>query len=355
MSTMTENAELLELAREFAQGELAPQEAERDAAGALPDDLFATLGEMGFLGMAVPEAAGGLGLDPTTYHDVLAILGEADPSAAMVVAEHGAAAVTLAEAGAADLEALAMGEALATTAVLESGADETNLLPATTFDGSSITGAKRMVANGARAGRILVVAKAGEGAVLVAVTSATQGDRTTTMGLSALELVDLHFDGPASALAGDDALLQLAARRRTGIAAVAVGVARSSLAHAIRYAEERSQFGSSLSGFDAIQAKLAEVAARTAAAEALLRDVTGSLGAGTTIAGRAAAAKLVATDTAMFAADEAVQIYGGYGYMRDYPVEKRMRDAKGLEVLGGTSEALRRVITKDLLAAARGS
>jgi len=360
MSTMTENAELLELAREFAQGELAPQEAERDAAGALPDDLVATLGEMGFLGMAVPEAAGGLGLDPTTFHDVLAILAEADPAAALVVAEHGAAAVTLAEAGAEGVEALAMGEVLVTTAALEAGSDETTSAPTTTFDGGSVLGAKRMVANGARAGRVLVVARAGDAVALASVEGGadgvSRGDRSTTMGLGALDLVDIDFENAAGAPAGSaEAVRQLAARRRTGIAAVAVGVARSSLAHGIRYAEERAQFGRSLSAFDAIQAKLADMAARTAAAEALLRDVTAALGAGTTIRGRAAAAKVVATEAAMFAADEAVQIFGGYGYMRDYPVEKRMRDAKGLEVLGGTNEALRRVVTNELLAAARGS
>ncbi|HKK92388.1 MAG TPA: acyl-CoA dehydrogenase family protein, partial [Longimicrobiales bacterium] len=95
--------------------------------------------------------------------------------------------------------------------------------------------------------------------------------------------------------------------------------------------------------------------ARTAAAEALVRDSAAGLGSVATAARRAAAAKIIASETAMFAADEAVQIFGGYGYMRDYPVEKRMRDAKGLEVIGGTSEALRRVVSRELLAAARAS
>lgn len=361
MSTMTENAELLELAREFAEGELAPYEAERDADGTLPDDLFATLGEMGFFGMVVPEAAGGLGLDAVTFHELLAILAEADPSVALVVAEHGAAAATLAVAGA-DAElvgALAMGEALATSAVLEGGADEVGAVFATSLEGDGISGTKRIVVNGARASRFLVVAESEGSPVLVSVDGAgpgvSRGDRATTMGLSALDLSTLVFEAaPAERIAGDP-VGTLVARRRAGIAAVALGVARSSLAHAVRYAEERSQFGRSLSRFDAIQAKLADVMSRTAAAESLVRAVAADLESGTETAGRAASAKIVASETAMFAADEAVQIFGGYGYMRDYPVEKRMRDAKGLEVLGGTNEALRRVVTHDLLAGFRAS
>ncbi len=365
MSAATENAELLELAREFAEGELTPYEAERDVARALPDELFATLGEMGFFGMAIPESAGGLGLDPGTFHEVLAILAEADPSVAMVVAEHGAAAATLAadpdaetEVEAEVIAALAMGETLTTTAVLERGADETAAHLSTAVDGGGVTGGKRMVGNAARAGRFLVVAAGASGPVVASIDAAAAelGSRTTTMGLSALEMLDVDFHGAeARILTQKDAATTLAARRRIAIAAVAVGVARSSLAHAVRYAEERAQFGRSLSSFDAIRAKLANVAARTAAAEALVRDAADGLGAGPESAARAAAAKVVATEVAMFAADEAVQVFGGYGYMRDYPVEKRMRDAKGLEVLGGTSEALRRVVANNLIRAARTS
>jgi alkylation response protein AidB-like acyl-CoA dehydrogenase len=361
MSAATENAELLELAREFAEGELKPYEAERDAARALPDDLFATLGEMGFFGMAVPESAGGLGLDPVTFHEVLAILAEADPSVAMVVAEHGAAAATLAAEPDADAELvgeLAMGGTLITTAALEQGADETSEHLGTAYDAGAVTGVKRYVGNGARSGRFLVVAAGAAGRVLASVDAgdATIGSRTTTMGLSALELVEVRFDdAPGDLLLQPDAVPALGVRRRIAIAAVAVGVARSSLAHALRYAEERSQFGRSLSEFDAIRAKLADMASRTAAAEALVRDAAAGMGAGSGIEGRAAAAKIVASEAAMFAADEAVQIFGGYGYMRHYPVEKRMRDAKGLEVMGGTSEALRRVVANDLIEATRTS
>ncbi|MDT8368948.1 MAG: acyl-CoA dehydrogenase family protein [Longimicrobiales bacterium] len=362
MSASTEHAELLELAREFARGELGPHEAERDAARALPDALFGTLGEMGFFAMALPDSAGGLGLDPVTYHEVLSILAEFDPAVALTLAEHGAVAATLAASSGHDdaVARLAAGEALATTAILESGADETTTHLATTFDGSRLHGTKRAVVNAARAGVICVTAQIeGEIAIVCVerVSDEVRADgRRATMGLAALDFSTLVFDGAGAArVEGRDRLGDLVARRRLGVAAVAVGVARASLAHALRYAEERAQFGRSISSFDAVQAKLAEVAARSAAAEALTREVAKVIGSGPGAAARAAAAKLVATGTAMFAADEAVQIFGGYGYMRDYPVEKRMRDAKGLEVIAGTSEALRRVVTEELLESARTS
>lgn len=361
MSAVTENAELLELAREFAEGELAPREAIRDANRSLEDDLLRTLAEMGFFGMAIPEEAGGLGLDLVTFHEVLAILAEADPSVAIVVSEHAAAAATLADLALDRMgdvvTELAMGDTLATAAVLESGADETTHAPATTFADGRVSGAKRNVVCGGRAGLILVVAAADDGPILASIRGGDPeiGDRAVTMGLSAVEMVDATFDCTAELVGDVEAVEQLAARRRLGFAAIAVGVARSSLAHAIRYSEERAQFGRTLSRFDAVVAKLADVAVRTAAAEALVRDAAAGLGPAKSAARRAAAAKILATGTAMFAADEAVQIFGGYGYMRDYPVEKRMRDAKGLEVIGGTSEALRRVVTRELLETARAS
>ena len=361
MSAATDNAELLELAREFAEGELAPHEAARDAKRELGDDLIRTLAEMGFFGMAVPEEAGGLGLDPVTFHEVLAILAEADPSVALVVVEHAAAAATLADLVSEDahdlVAGLAMGDVLATTAILETGADETTHAPVTTFENGRLTGVKRSVVFGAHAGTMLVVAAGPDGPVVASASGddAGVGDRTRTMGLSAVEMVDVDFDCHGDLIGGVGAVEQLGARRRLGFAAISVGVARSSLAHAIRYSEERAQFGRTLSRFDAVAAKLADVAARTAAAEALVRDSAAGLGSVATAARRAAAAKIIASETAMFAADEAVQIFGGYGYMRDYPVEKRMRDAKGLEVIGGTSEALRRVVSRELLAAARAS
>jgi alkylation response protein AidB-like acyl-CoA dehydrogenase len=151
---------------------------------------------------------------------------------------------------------------------------------------------------------------------------------------------------------------------RAGIGAQAVGIARAAFEHATAYALEREQFNHPIAEFGAIQEKLAEMAARIEGARALVLSAGALLGARgeaggdagepgrRTAAARAAMAKLLASRTAMWVADEAVQVFGGYGYMRDYPVEKLMRDAKGTEIYEGTSEILRVVIAREVLAAA---
>ncbi len=151
---------------------------------------------------------------------------------------------------------------------------------------------------------------------------------------------------------------------RAGIAAQALGIAQAALDHATRYSLEREQFGQPLAEFDATQAKLANMSARISCVRAAIvevgRRIDGSQRGETdpgngadSLTARAAGAKLLASETAMYAADEAVQIFGGYGYMRDYPVERLMRDAKGTEIFEGTSEIMRVVIARELLEAAR--
>jgi hypothetical protein len=146
---------------------------------------------------------------------------------------------------------------------------------------------------------------------------------------------------------------------------VALGIGAAALEYATGYALEREQFGRSLADFDATQAKLAEMAARLSGARASVHEAGRRIeavraggedagGGADSLRARAAGAKLLAATTAMYAADEAVQVYGGYGYMRDYPVERLMRDAKGTEIYGGTNETMRVVIARDILSAVRG-
>jgi alkylation response protein AidB-like acyl-CoA dehydrogenase len=183
--------------------------------------------------------------------------------------------------------------------------------------------------------------------------------------------VTVHLNG---VVVGEDALLGAPAAGfryamealdvgRAGIGAQAVGIARAAFEHATAYALEREQFSQPIADFGAIQEKLAEMAARTEGARALVLSAGALLGSRAgegasaasdrTTAARAAMAKLLASRTAMWVTDEAVQVFGGYGYMRDYPVEKLMRDAKGTEIYEGTSEILRVVIAREVLAAAR--
>jgi alkylation response protein AidB-like acyl-CoA dehydrogenase len=192
------------------------------------------------------------------------------------------------------------------------------------------------------------------------------------MGHRASETVTVALDGvrvPAEGLIGEAGrglayALESLVLGRTGIAAQALGIARAALEHATRYALEREQFGRALAEFGATQAKLANMAARISGARAAVHEVgrrlearrLGGVDVGTgaeDLGARAAGAKLLASETAMYAADEAVQIFGGYGYMRDYPVERLMRDAKGTEIFEGTSEIMRVVIARAILQAAR--
>lgn len=170
------------------------------------------------------------------------------------------------------------------------------------------------------------------GAMLLTPTNA-MGKRISTMGF---RTVDISVVDSASRPASSDGAL-------IGIAAIAVGIAQAALGHAARYADLREQFGTKLREFEGLQYKLAEMAMRTSAARALLNTAVLQPDASA-----AAMAKLFASETAMWVTTQAVQIFGGYGYMRDYPVEKLMRDAKATEMLEATNEALRVTIAREL-------
>jgi alkylation response protein AidB-like acyl-CoA dehydrogenase len=382
-----EQLEIRAMARDFAANEIAPHAETWDAERRLPDRLFQALAELGFMGMRVPEEYGGLDLDLPTYLLVLEELSRADASVALSVAIHNGPVPALLLAHGSDeqksswLPRLASGELLGAFALSESDAgSDTAALEATATPvagGWELRGRKAWVTNGARAGLVVLFARIpdrGVGCFLVDPTTSGYGvgERVTTMGHRASETVTVDLDGvhvPGSGLIGEAGrglayALESLVLGRTGIAAQALGIARAALEHATRYALEREQFGRALAEFGATQAKLANMAARIGGARAAVHEVGRRLearrlgdvdvGSGAEDLGaRAAAAKLLASETAMYAADEAVQIFGGYGYMRDYPVERLMRDAKGTEIFEGTSEIMRVVIARALLQAAR--
>jgi len=243
-------------------------------------------------------------------------------------------------------------------------------------DGWALRGTKRWVTNGSRAGLVVVFARTAPdaiGAFLVEPGSAGYrvGGRERTLGLRGSETVAVELDG---LVVGDEGLLgdpgdglQYALQAldvgRVGIGAQAVGIARAAFEHATTYALERRQFGRALAEFGATRSKLAEMHRRIAGARALTHEAGRALqrfreGAGPRtgpegVTALAAAAKLEASESATWVADEAVQIFGGYGYMRDYPVEKLLRDAKGTEIYEGTNEIMRHVISREVLHAAR--
>lgn len=414
MATMTlptnEQLEIRALARQVAEGELRPHTERWDAERALPDEVFRSLAETGFLGLRAPEEAGGLALDLPTALLAVESLAWGEASVGLAVAIHGGPVTrAVARWGTTAqtsrwLPGLADGSILGAFALSESGAgSDASAVQVTARRGADggwiLSGEKRWVTNGDRAGLLVVLARTlaggdpddgapeGEGAeglTAFLVPRDTPGIRSTgrevTLGLCASETVTLTLDEvalPDEAVLGSvgqgwavarDALVH----GRLFIAAVAVGIAQAALEHALRYAGEREQFGRPLGAFGGIREKLGAMAIRVSQARALLLDAATRVeaagddprGHGIRAPGihtplglesAAAMAKVTASEAAMFVADEAVQIFGGYGYMRDYPVEKLMRDAKGTEICEGTNEVLRWLIARELVREAAGA
>lgn len=369
-----EQQEIRALAREFAAGEIRPGAGDRDAAQTLPDGLLEKVAELGFLGMRIPEGHGGLGLELGTYLVALEELAWGDPAVALTVALQngpvaGALRLSGTPAASAWLPRLASGEVLGAWAVAEpeTGGDLDGIDTRATRDGDAwvLEGRKAWVTNGARAGVILVAARTGPASSdlgLFLVPAGTPGLRAgppeNTLGMRASQTVELSLEDvrlPAGALLGDAAggsgLLQaVAPESRLAVAALGVGIARAAAEHATAYALEREQFGQPIAHFEAVREKLGGMATRISAARALLMHAAGRVGstdpAGPVLEGGeahsvSAMARLVAGETAEWVASQAVQIYGGYGYMRHYPVEKLMRDAQAVQILEGTVEVLR--------------
>ncbi len=373
------------LAREFAEGEIAPRAAEWDSRGAFDRDILDRLAGLGFLGMMVPERYGGLELDLPTYLVAFEELARGDAALSLTIhIQNGPVPIILLEHGTDEqksrwLPALASGEKIAGFALSEAGAgsDPASMTThARQVDGGwEISGEKKWVTNGGLADVMLVFARTGRadgggraiGAFLVDTDAPGYrvGRREKTMGLRASETVEVALQ---AVRVSDDRLvgnpshglkyaLEALDLGRLGIGAQAVGIAGAALEHAIAYSRERHQFGRPIAGFGAIRSKLAAMATRIAASRALVMEgarvwenrAGGDVG-DVPVTARSAMAKLMASETAAWVTEESVRIFGGYGFMREYPVEKLMRDAKVTEIYEGTSEILRLVIGRSLTA-----
>ncbi len=373
--------EIQALARSFAAEELAPRAAERDRTSYFDRSLLPRLAELGFLGMLVPESEDGLGLDTTTYLLVLEEIAAADASTAVLLSVHNSlpSQMILQHGNAAQrkrfLGPMARGELLGAFALSEpdAGSDASSLSAQAVRDGDGyvLNGTKAWVTQGGEAGVILAMARTdtpeqrrgNKGVSAFIITPDLPGFRVgkkeDKMGLRASPTVQLVFDNmrvPADRLLGesDQGLLyalQSLEHGRLGIAAQAVGIARAALEHSVRYADERRQFGKPIREFEAIQFKLADMAARTTQARAMLFAAAGAMDRGEPIVQLSSIAKLAASETAMWVTTQAIQVFGGYGYMTDYPVERFFRDAKVTEIYEGTSEVQRLVIARELYAA----
>jgi alkylation response protein AidB-like acyl-CoA dehydrogenase len=368
-----ERSEIRELARQLAEGELRPHVEAWDRDGAMDPGVLDQLAELGFFGMLVPEEHGGMGFDVGTYLVALEELAWGEPTVALTLSIHSAFAVELLlRHGSAEqkdrwLGELATGDRIGLFALSEAGvgSDAAAVAATATREGAEwvLAGEKKWVTNGrlpgGRSGLAVVIVRTGgagaAGLSAFLVPTDTAGwevvSRERTMGMRSVEVVTVRLDGlrvPGDALLGAEGEgFRLAMEGldlgRLGIAAQAVGIAQAALDHALAYGGEREQFGRPIREFEAIQFMLADMATKVAAARSLLETAGEKR-----TSGWSAMAKLFSSEAAMAVTTDAVQIFGGYGYMRDYPVEKLMRDAKATEIYEGTNEIQRVIIARDL-------
>jgi alkylation response protein AidB-like acyl-CoA dehydrogenase len=375
-----EQREIQRVAREFAESELAPNVARWDEESFFEPTLPAKLGELGFLGMLLPEQYDGLALDTWSYLVALEEIARVDASTAVMMSVHNSLPTQMllnfgTEAQKTRfLKPMARGEMLGAFALSEpdAGSDAAALSTQAVLDGDHyvLNGTKAWVTNGNTADVILAMArtdtsgsrKGTKGISTFIVTPDLPGfkvgKKEDKMGLRASPTVQLVFDDlrvPAENLLGKEGqglvyALNSLDNGRLGIAAQSIGIARAALEHALEYADARRQFGESIRKYQAIQFKLADMASRIESARALLHATAEAKDRGERVTQYASMCKLMASETAMFVADEAVQIFGGYGYIKEYPVERYLRDAKVTEIYEGTSEIQRIVIARELYA-----
>jgi alkylation response protein AidB-like acyl-CoA dehydrogenase len=368
-----EQRQIRDLAREFAEAELRPHAEEWDRGAAFPREVIAKLGELGFLGMLLPEEHDGLGLDTASYLIALEEIARGDASVAVAMSVHNSLPTQMILAHGTEeqkerwLKPMARGELLGGFALSEAdaGSDAAALAAqAVRVDGGWVlNGAKAWITNGGFGDLVVCMARTdspgarkgarGIGAFLVPTTTEgyVVGKKEDKMGQRASETVGIAFQEmfvPDDQLLGDASsgfvyAMQGLQGGRLGIAAVAIGIAQAALEHAIRYADERHQFGQPIRKFQGMEFKLADMATRVEASRGLLHRAAAEKRPALT-----SMAKLFASESAMYVTTQAVQVFGGYGYVKEYPVERLFRDAKVTEIYEGTSEIQRTVIAREL-------
>ena len=373
-----EQQQIRDLAREFAENELRPHAEEWDREAHFPREVIQKLGELGFLGMLLPEQYDGLALDTLAYVVALEEIARGDASVAVAMSVHNSLPTQMILAHGTDaqkerwLGPMARGEMLGAFSLSEpdAGSDAAGMSAhARKVDGGWIlNGAKAWVTNGGFGDVVVTMVRTdaaddrrgakGIGAFIVPTDAEgySVGKKEDKMGQRASETVGISFHEMFVAddqLLGDPSqgfiyALQGLDNGRLGIAALAVGIAQAALEHALAYADERRQFGQPIRAFQGMQFKLANMAVRIEAARALLHRAAAAKDAGEPVSKLSSMAKLFASEAAMYVTTEAVQVFGGYGYVKEYPVERLFRDAKVTEIYEGTSEIQRIVIAREL-------
>jgi len=375
--TLTEEQRMIqEMARDFAEKELAPRAARLDESGEFPWESLRKMGALGLLGLTVPEEYGGSLVDTVSYCLAIEEVARACASTSLIMAVHCMPCcgpiVRFGMEGqkARHLPHLATGEWIGGFALTEAGAGSDAAGVATTAvrDGDSyvLNGVKTFITSGNQARIIILFAtvdrtRGTKGITTFIVDTQRPGFHVGTVekkmgmhGSHTAEIVLEDYRLPVEdRLGGEGEGFKIAMATldagRIGIAAQAVGIAQAAFEAARRYSQERVQFGQPIAQFQAIQWMLADMATRIEAARLLTFNAALKKDHGERYTKEAAMAKLFATEVASWVCDQALQIYGGYGYSRDYPVERYLRDARVTRIYEGTSEIMRLVIANQLL------
>lgn len=371
-----EQSMIRKMVRDFAEEVIKPRTIEIDTEAKFPVDIFEQMGELGLLGIPFPEEYGGSGGDTLSYAIAVEEIGRVCGSTGLSYA----AAVSLGaspiyyfgteEQKQEYLKPLAEGKALGSFGLTEpnAGSDAGGTKTIAVIDGDDfiINGEKCFITNASYAKTLIVTAVTGKNEKgkniisAIIVPTDTEGVKITSnydkMGVRGSDTAEIVLDNvrvPRSNLLGDpqkgfSQFLYTLDGGRISIAALGLGIAQASLEKALQYAKERKQFGKSISNFQAIQFKLADIAMEVELSRNMVYKAAWLKDNNQPFTKESAYAKLFATETAFRAANQAIQIHGGYGYMREYEVERYLRDAKLLEIGEGTSEVQRLVIARQL-------
>jgi alkylation response protein AidB-like acyl-CoA dehydrogenase len=371
-----EHLALRDMVRSFVAKEVRPHARRWDEESAFPMDTVARMGELGLMGVMVPEEYGGSGMDTISYSIAVEELGKGDGSLGLTVASHNSLCTAHILAFGSEairrkyLPELASGRMLGAWALTEpgSGSDSLNMRTRAEWkkDRWVINGSKMFITQGSVAGVIVVLAvtdkeKGRDGVTAFLVEAGTPGlsagKNLHKLGMRSSDTAELVFEDlevkPGNVIgevnSGFRDTMRNLAGGRISIAALAVGIGRGAMEEAIAYAKERHQFGQAISSFQAIQWMIADAGTELDAASLLTFRAACLKDAGKPFVQEAAIAKLFASEAAMRCTIKAVQIFGGYGYTREYPVERTMRDAKLCEIGEGTSEVQRMIIARRLI------
>ena len=364
-------------ARDFALAELAPHAAEWDAEGIFPKDAIAKAGELGFCGLYAPEAAGGLALPRLDATLVFEEMAAVDPSTTAFITIHNMATWMLGTWATPAVRdhwgpLLTTGQKLASYCLTEPGAgsDAASLKTRAELVGNEyvINGSKAFISGAGSTDVLVLMARTGDAqsgasgisafAVPADTPGITYGKKEHKMGWNSQPTRTISFDNvriPANHLLGQEGEgFKIAMKGldggRINIATCSVGAAQGALTQAQQYMQDRKQFGKSIASFQALQFKLADMATELVAARQMVRLAASKLDAGARDATTyCAMAKRFATDAGFNVVNEALQLHGGYGYIREYPLERLLRDARVHQILEGTNEIMRVIIARRML------